>query len=147
MKVVLIQNVPGLGKIDEIKDVAEGYARNFLFAKNLAIPATSKALGDIESRHARKVKEYERDLKDQQALAGKIDGWEINMTEKASAGGMLYAAIGPQKISDIMKKSGFLIDKNQISLKPIKEAGEYKAKIKLRHGLEAEITVFVTAKT
>jgi len=55
MKVVLIQNVPGLGKIDEIKDVAEGYARNFLFAKNLAVPATNKALKDIESRQARKV--------------------------------------------------------------------------------------------
>jgi large subunit ribosomal protein L9 len=147
MKVVLIQNVPGLGKIDEIKEVAEGYARNFLFAKNLAVPATNKALGDIESRQARKVKEYERDLKDQQILAGKIDGWEINITEKASVAGMLFAAVGAQKISDLLKKSGFVIEKNRIIMKPVKEAGEYKAKIKMRHGLEAEITIIVTAKT
>ncbi|TAN32751.1 50S ribosomal protein L9 [Patescibacteria group bacterium] len=143
MKVVLVQNVSGLGKADEVKEVADGYARNFLFAKNLAVPATSKILSDLAARQAKKTKNAEQDLRDQQATAEKLDGREVFVKEKASESGALYAAVGPQKISEALKKMGFAVNKNKIILKPIKEAGEYKAKIKLGHGLEAEITIVV----
>ncbi|MFA5062115.1 MAG: 50S ribosomal protein L9 [Patescibacteria group bacterium] len=146
MKVILIQNVPGLGKINEVKDVADGYARNFLFAKNLAVPATKKIMVDLQAKSTKEAKDHEKDLREQQELAEKLDGWETELKEKVSDGGSLYAAVGPQKVSEILKKSGFSVDKNQIVMKPIKEAGEFKAKIKFRHGLEADIIIIVSAK-
>lgn len=159
MQVILIQNVPGTGKIDDIKDVSEGYARNFLFARNLAMPVTPKALVDIKIRQNRKVKDYEAELRGQQSLADKLDGYEVVIKGRVSNDGMrhdfvkskklaegeaLYAAVGPQKVAEALIQSGFKINKDQILLKPIKETGEYKAKIKFPHGLEAKITVLVT---
>lgn len=146
MKVILIQNVPGTGKIDDVKEASEGYARNFLFAKNLAIPATPKALQELEARRNRQVKDAELGLREQQSLADKLEGWEINIAEKVSDSGALYASVGPQKISEMLAKSGFKVDKNQIVMKPVKEIGEYKAKIKFAHGLESEIIVHIIKK-
>ena len=144
MQVILIQNVPGMGKIDDIKEVSEGYARNFLFARNLAIPVTPKVLGDLKIRKNKKVKDYEAELRAGQSVADKLDGWELILKERVSAGGSLYAAVGPQKIAEALARNGFKINKDQIMLKPIKETGEYKAKIKFPHGLEAEIRVIVS---
>ncbi len=144
MEVILIQNVAGMGKIDDIKEASEGYARNFLFARNLAVPATKQALADLKARQNKKAKDYEMQLRAEQSLADKLDGWELVLKEKASAGGSLYAAVGPQKTSEALARSGFKINKDQIILKPIKEAGEYKVKIKFQHGLEAEISVIVS---
>lgn len=143
MKVILIQNVPGLGKIDDVKEASEGYSRNFLFAKNLAVPTTTKALQELAARRNRQLKDTEEDLRGQQSLADKLEGFEINLKEKVSESGALYASVGPQKISEILAKSGFRIDKNQIIMKPAKEVGQYKAKIKFAHGLEADIIVNV----
>ncbi len=67
-----------------------------------------------------------------------------HLREKIGSGGTLYAAVGPQKISEALARKGFKINKDQIILKPIKEAGEYKAKIKFQHGLEAEISIVVS---
>jgi large subunit ribosomal protein L9 len=144
MQVILIQNVAGIGKIDEIKEVSEGYARNFLFAKNLAVPATKQMLAGLKIRKNKKVKDHKAELRAEQSVADKLDGFELNLKEKVSAGGSLYAAVGPQKVAEALTHSGFKINKDQIILKPIKETGEYKAKIKFQHGLEAEISVIVT---
>ncbi len=144
MQVILIQNVPGMGKIDDIKEASEGYARNFLFARNLAIPVTLKVLADLKIRKNKKAKDYEVELRGEQSIADKLDGWELVLKEKVSTGGLLYAAVGPQKVATELVKAGFEISKDQIILKPIKETGEYKAKIKFPHGLEAEIRVIVS---
>jgi len=146
MRVILIQNVDGFGKIDEIKDVSGGYARNFLFAKNLAAPATKQMLADLAACHNKKAKDNEKDLREQQSTADRLDGLEAVLREKAGARGALYAAVGPQKVSEALAKSGFKISKEQIIMKPIKEAGEYKVKIKFKHGLEAEITLIISTK-
>lgn len=144
MRVILIQNVAELGKIDEIKEVADGYARNYLFAKNLAAPATAKMLAELETRKNKKIKQNEQELREQQIMAEKLDGLEVTLKEKAEKNGSLYAAVGSQKVSEALARSGFKVNKDQIVVKPIKEAGEYKAKIKFRHGLEAEINIIVT---
>lgn len=144
MQVILIQNVAGIGKIDDVKDVSEGYARNFLFAKNLAMPATKQVLADLKARQNRKIKDRELELRGEQSVADKLDGYEVMLKEKVSKGETLYAAVGPQKVAEALAQSGFKINKDQILLKPIKETGEYKAKIKFPHGLEAKITVLVT---
>ena len=144
MQVILVQNVAGLGKIDEIKEVSDGYARNFLFAKNLAVPASAKMLADLETRKNKKVKANEQELHNQQIMAGKLDGLEVELKEKSEKNGALYAAVGPQKLAEALAKLGFKINKDQIIMTPAKEAGEYKAKIKFKHGLEAEVSVLVT---
>ena len=144
MQVILIQNVAGMGKIDDIKEVSEGYARNFLFAKNLAMPVTKQVLADLKIRKNKKAKDSETELRAEQSVADKLDGYEVMLKERGGSGGTLYAAVGPQKVSEALARSGFKINKNQIILKPIKEAGEYKAKIKFQHGLEAEISVIVS---
>ena len=144
MKVVLIQNVPGLGKIDDVKEVSEGYARNFLFAKNLAMPATTKAVAEVGARQIKKVKNSESELLEQQAVAQRLDGWEVNIKEKISAGGGLYAAVTAQKIIEVLARSGFKIEKNQVVMKPIKVTGQHSIKIKFSHGLEADVHVVVS---
>lgn len=143
MKVVLLQEVKGLGKTDEIKEVNEGYARNFLFPKHLAVVAKDKALRELGEKKLRQSKDAEADLRMQQDLAAKLDGIEIHIKEKASDAGVLYAAIGHAKIMQELGKRGIKLERNQLSNTTIKKAGEFPIKVKLRHGLEAEITVQV----
>jgi len=143
MKVVLLQDVKGLGKADEVKDVAEGYARNFLFQKHLAVMASDKALKDIKNRKEKETKEAEANLHMEQSLADRLEKIELVVKEKASESGVLYAGVGPQTVHDELKKRGIKIDKNQIENKVLKTAGEGSFKIKLHHGLEASILVRV----
>ncbi|MDD2757751.1 MAG: 50S ribosomal protein L9 [Patescibacteria group bacterium] len=145
MKVILLAKVPGLGDIDDIKEVADGFAVNHLFPRHLAVLASPKAIGDLKSQHQRKIKEAENELKEQQSLASRLEGLEIAVKEKTNEAGFLYAAVGPQKIAETLTGLGFAINKNQIVIKPIKEPGEYKATVKLKHGLEAKINLIVNA--
>ncbi|HSR88872.1 MAG TPA: 50S ribosomal protein L9 [Candidatus Udaeobacter sp.] len=144
MQVVFIQNVAGIGRIDDVKEVSEGYARNFLFAKNLAVPATTKVLSDLKSRKNKKTKDHEMELREQQSLADKLEGYELSLKERAGTAGNLYAAVGQQKVAEALVKSGFKISKDQILLKPIKEIGQFSAKIKFSHGLESAISIIVS---
>lgn len=144
MKVVLLDKVAGLGEADDIKEVAEGYAVNFLFPRHLAVLASPAALEKIEKQKQKKKRDEEKDLREQQSLAGKLEGLALVIREKANEEGSLYAAIGPQKISDELAKLGFQIAKDKIIIKqPIKEAGEYEVLVKLRHRLEAKVSVVV----
>lgn len=145
MKVILLQKVSDLGDADEIKDVADGYARNFLFPRHLAVPATAPAVGDLETRQKRQVKEAEHELHEQQALADRIDGYEVEIKQKVSEKGLLYAAVTPHKVAEQLNKLGFPVIKEQLAMKPIKEPGSYPVTVKFRHGLEAEIVVVVVA--
>jgi len=146
MKVVLLENVHNLGEIDEIKEVADGYARNFLFAKNLAIPATKQVIDQLGKHEEKKEKQEEKDLQKHQTSAGKLDGFELEIKEKMSKTGSLYAAVSRLKIVEELKKAGFNVKKDQIDTKPIKEVGVHKLKVKFKHGLEAEVTLTVLAK-
>ena len=145
MQVILMQNVPGLGKIDEIKEVADGYARNYLFAKNLAMPVSKNTLQEADNKKKKKEKQAVKELAQEQETATKLDGIEIEVKEKVSKGGTLYAAFGAQKIATMLKEKGVRVDKKQIEVKSIKEVGEYDIKIKFSHGIEAEIKLTVMA--
>jgi large subunit ribosomal protein L9 len=145
MKVILIADVPGLGRIDDIKDVSDGYAANFLFPRHLAVLASSKAVKDLSDGRRRKEKEAEHELRDLQSLASRLDGLALQFTEKINEAGLLYAAVGPQKIVDVLNKMGLAITKNQILGKPLKEPGDYEVAVKLKHGLEAKINVTINS--
>lgn len=143
MQVILLQPVPGLGKADEVKEVADGYARNFLFPRHLAVPASAVTLQTLEARQAKERREAERDLKEQQRLAGQVDGLELEIKGRANQQGQLYAAVGGDAVARALQARGFPIEPKQVLLKPVKEAGSYSAKVKFRHGLEVEMTVIV----
>lgn len=145
MKVVLVQNVSGLGVIDDIKEVSEGYARNFLFPRHLAVQASAAAQKGAADRQRRQTKEAQRTLQREQTLAGQLDGMEIEFSEKAGPAGQLYAAIGAQKVAEYLSGKGFALKKNNIGLPPIKAAGEHRATVKLGHGLEADLKIIVHA--
>ncbi len=146
MKVILLVDVKGTGKRGEIKQVADGYANNFLLPKGLARVATSSAVTKLQASETKKVKEQEKQLGEQQSAASKIDGAEIEVLEKVNKEGKLYAAVSANKIATAIKKQfGVDIKSKQINIEqPIKEAGEYKVKIQLGHGLEADLQVTVS---
>lgn len=145
MKVVLLQKVPGIGDIDDVKEVADGYARNFLFPRHLAVQASESTILRVNAHKKKVAKEAENDLKVQQSLADRLDSLVLEIKEKINEKGLLYAAVGAQRIADELKKRGFEISKAQINVKPIKEAGEFKVTVRLRHGLEARFSIIVSA--
>ncbi len=145
MKVILIEDVVNLGKKYDVKDVADGYARNFLIPNNLAKIATKEALAWLESQKDILEKKIEEDLIKAQDIASKIDGIEINIPVKVGEKGQLYEKISNSKIAEKIKEEGFDIKKDQIKLlQPIESIGEYEIKIKLEHNLESEIKVIIT---
>lgn len=143
MKVILLQHVPSLGEKDEVKEVALGYARNFLIPKGLAEEATDQAIAEIEAKKAREAKEAEMDLVKTEQLVQKLEGQIIEITAKASEEGTLYAAILPARIAAVLKEKGFEVRKEQIEVGHIKELGEHEIVLNLDHGLEARITLII----
>jgi large subunit ribosomal protein L9 len=144
MRVILLQDIENLGKKYEIKEVADGYARNFLLPKKLAIIADEKALKWLETKKEIETKKAEEELKKIQELASAVDDREIVIAVKVGEEGQLFESITNQKISEKLKEMGFEIKKGQIDLRePIKELGEFPVKIKFAHNLEAEIRVIV----
>lgn len=145
MRVILLQDIPNIGKQYEIKQVKDGYARNFLFPKKLAEPATKTAIKKLEKIKEKKVLEAEQDLFLAQKTATRLDGQEMVFFVKTGEEGQLFEAISAQKIvAKLKEEMGIEIKKNQIILeKPIKEMGEFSIKINLDHQLEAKITVIV----
>jgi len=145
MRVILLQDIDKLGKKYEIKEVANGYARNFLIAKGLAKPATEDALKWLDLQKEIETKKAEEELKKVQEIASAIDGQEIIIPVKIGEENQLFESITNQKIWEKLKELGFDVKKNQIDLpEPIKEIGEFPIKIHLEHNLEAEIKVIVT---
>lgn len=144
MRVILLQDIDNIGKKHEIKEVKNGYARNFLFPKNLAKPATKTVLVWLETQKEIQEKKNEEELKKFQDVASSIDDQEVIISVKVGDNDQLFESITSQKISDRLKEMGFNVKKSQIELeKPIKELGEYPVKIHFEHNLEAEIKVIV----
>jgi large subunit ribosomal protein L9 len=144
MIIILLKDVEDIGKKYEVKEVKDGYARNFLIPQGLAEPATKEALRELEIRKEREEKEAEDGLKKIQSLTSSIDGQDITIAVKTGKEDQLFESITSQKILESLKKLGFDIKKRQIELaEPIKTLGEFPVKIKFEHNLEAEITVII----
>jgi len=145
MRIILLKDIENLGKKYDVKDVADGYARNFLIPRNLVKKADSKALKLLEAKKEIESKKVEQELKEIQGTASAIDGQEILMPVKIGEEEQLFESITAQKISEQLKEIGFEIKKTQIILsEPIKELGEYPVKIKFEHNLEAEIKLIIS---
>jgi len=147
MKVILLQDIEGLGKKYEVKEVKNGHARNFLLPGKQVRAATKEGLKWLADQKEVIEKEVEEDLKKAQVLASELDGVEVSIVVKVGDEGQLFESINSQKIVEKLKEMGFEIKKSQIKLaSPIKEPGEFPISISLSHNLEAEVKVIVTAE-
>ena len=147
MKVILQADVKGTGKKGQVYEVADGYARNFLFPKKLAIEATTGNIQDISHKKAvedrRKVKEKEDALQ----LAGKLNALQIEVKTKTGEGGRLFGSVTSKEIADALKKQyGVEVDKRKLDLKePIKALGSYEVHVKVHPEVIAKLQVHVSA--
>jgi len=147
MKVVLLEDVEKVGKKYEIKEVADGFARNFLIPKKQAKLATKEMMEWVKIKKEVLENKAEGELKKAQGLASATDGLEVIMQVKVGDENQLFESITAQKIADKLKELGFEIKKNQIDLaEPIKEVGEYPLKIKFDHNLESQIQVIINGE-
>ena len=147
MKVILLQDVEKIGKKYDIKEVADGHARNFLLPQGLAKPATENAVKWATIQKEIEEKKAGEGLKKVQDFAGKLAGLELTIPVKVGEKQELFESITSQKIAERLKELGFDIKKNQVALaENIKELGEFPVKINFEHGLETEIRVIVAAQ-
>lgn len=145
MQVILLEDIEKLGKKFDIKEVADGYALNFLIPKGMAKKATKETLNWLKVQKENLAKKSEDELKKTQDFASSIDGQEIMLPVKIGEEGQLFESITSQKIAEKLKELGFEVKKTQIDLlEPIKEMGEFPVKIKFEHNLEAEIKLIIT---
>lgn len=144
MKVILLKDVEKVGKKFEVKEIKDGFARNFLFPQGLAKPATREAMIWLETQKEILGKKEEEDLKKAQGLASGIDDQEVIILVKVGDEGQLFESVNSQKIADKLKEMGFNVKKSQIELeKPIEDLGESQVKVKFEHNLETHVRVIV----
>lgn len=148
MRVILLEDVPKTGRRYEVKEVADGFARNFLFPRGLAKIANQANLEWLEDQKERINEQAEQALKKTGDLVSRIDGREIEIAVKVGDKGQFFEKIDQKDIAKRLKESGYDIDPKQIQLEAlIEELGEYPAKVKFEHNLEAEIKVIVVEET
>lgn len=145
MKVILTQDVKGLGKKGELVNASDGYARNFLFPRNLAAEANSQAMTELKNRENSKKHRIDVETQEAKASAAKINGKTIKVTAKAGQGGRLFGSVTAKEIAAVMKTQlGIDIDKRKITVDDIKVFGTYPATVKLYQGVTAEFSVMVS---
>ena len=136
MKVILQQDVRGKGKKGQMIEVAEGYARNFLLPKNLAVLATADAMNTMKLQAKAKAKADAEAKAAAQELAGKLKGCQVKIAAKGGAGGKLFGAVTAKEISEQLKAQH-----DMVLAEPIKTFGSFEVKAKL--GFEITGTVYV----
>lgn len=147
MKVILLDNIRGVGQVGDVKEVSDGYARNFLYARKLARPVSSGVIKDIESLKAKKLQALELAKDEAQKLATKLTGAKINLSGKANEQGKLFAVIEKAVVVEAVSKlAGAKIDDAQIILKDqLKTVGQHEIDLELAEGITVLITAEVTA--
>lgn len=144
MKVVLLADVKGHGKKGELCNVSDGYARNFLFPKKLAVEANASAMNELKNREESRAHHIAEEKKIAEETAAKLEGKTVEILAKAGASGKLFGAVTAKEIAlEIKNKFGIDIDRRKMNVADIKQFGEYTAEIKLYNGISAKIQVVV----
>lgn len=144
MKVILNSDVKNLGKVGDLVSVAAGYARNFLFPRQLAVEATEKRVKEFE--HLKKVAEVKKKkaIAERQEVIKKLSGLTVALKMTAGESDKLFGSVTTTDISNELEKQGYSIDRRDIHLvDAIKMLGSHKAMIRLGEGIETELTVLV----
>ena len=145
MKVVLLQDVKGQGKKDQIVEVSDGYARNFLFPKKLAAIADAKVLNDIKNKEAAKARKIELEKQAARDTAAKFEGLVVKIKVSSGADSRLYGAVTTKDIAEALKEQhGIEVDKRKIVLdEQIKAYGSYTLDVKLYPEIAGKLNVLV----
>lgn len=145
MKVILTQDVKSLGKKGEMVNVADGYARNFLFPRGLAAEANAQSLTELKNREQAAQHKIAVDTQNARDAAEAIEGKTVRVSAKAGANGKLFGSVTAKEVAEGLKKQyGVDADKRKISMEDVKSYGTYEAEVKLYSGISAKIYVQVS---
>lgn len=148
MKVILLEDVKSLGKKGEVVNVNDGYARNFIFKKNLGLEATPKNLNDLKLKKQNDEKLAAENLEKAKNLAKELEGKSVTLSIKAGSDGRAFGSVSTKEISVAAKEQlGYDLDKKKMNLKePIKNIGTFHVPVKLHPKVTAELEVIVKEK-
>ncbi|GIP18401.1 50S ribosomal protein L9 [Paenibacillus montaniterrae] len=142
MKVIFLQDVKGQGKKGEIKDLSEGYVRNFLLPKNLVKIASDGNVKTLDMQKAAEEKRKQKEKEDAIKLGEKLEQITVQVKAKAGEGGRLFGAITSKQIAEALAKQGYKIDKRKIELDdPIRSLGTTQVPVKLHHDVKINLKV------
>lgn len=143
MKVILQQDVKGLGKKGATVEVAEGYGRNFLLPRGLAVEATGGALKNLQEQQKNERRRLEKEKAEARELAAQLDGKTVTLTAKAGESGRLFGAITNKDIAQAVGQLlGTKIERRNVELKePLRTLGGHQVTVKFGHGASAKVTV------
>ncbi|AFM43519.1 LSU ribosomal protein L9P [Desulfosporosinus acidiphilus SJ4] len=147
MKVILQADVKGTGKKGQVYEVADGYARNFLFPKKLAVEATTGNIQDISHKKAAEERRKEKEKEDAVVLGNQLNALQVEVQTKTGEGGRLFGSVTSKEIAEVLKKQhGIEVDKRKLELKdPIKALGSYEVSVKIHPEVTAKLRVHVSA--
>ena len=147
MEVILKAEVPHLGKLLDVVQVKNGFARNYLFPRNLAVLATKEAKHSLEKNRAAMEALFRKELAASEDIATKISATQITIERSVVENERLYGSVSASDIAAALKGLGFNIAKRQVDLQePIKQLGNYSVSVKVFSGVEATVSVWVTNK-
>ncbi|MBP5283192.1 MAG: 50S ribosomal protein L9, partial [Treponema sp.] len=149
MKVILYTDVKYLGEMGDVKNVAAGYARNYLFPHMYAVPYNDETVQYFESRKEEIEARKEQKRKDSASLKEKLEALVVELTVPASSNGKLYGAVSSQTIADYLAKNGFEVERKRIEIPgvSIKTTGNYHCVIHLYEAQTAEVKISVKGQT
>lgn len=146
MRVIFLQNIKGVAQIGDIRNVSDGYARNFLLPKNLAKPATAEAEKQAEIL---KKKQESEDLTNKESAAGlakTLEGFVLELAEDANEEGHLYGSVNAKRIAEELAKNKIKIKEDLINMpEPIKTVGEHEVELELHPEVKVKIKIRVSA--
>lgn len=145
MKVILLQDVKSLGKKGEVVNVSDGYARNFIFKKNLGVEANGKNMNDLKLQKQNEEKVAQENLENARELARKLEDGKVELSIKTGEGGRTFGSVSSKEIAMAVKEQmGYELDKKKIQIKEsIKTPGMHLVPVKLHQKVTAELKVHV----
>ncbi len=147
MEVILLEDVEKLGKIGDLVKVADGYGRNFLIPKNLAMAATKRNMKELDHKKRLVGAKKRRDLKDAGDIATRLEALRITIPAKVGEEEKLFGSVNRRNIADALAKEGMDVEKKKILLEePIKTTGVFDVEVKVHQDVKAKIRVWVVAE-
>jgi large subunit ribosomal protein L9 len=148
VKVILTSDVDTLGKSGDLKDVADGYARNFLIPRRLAVPAAGGAFRAWQHDIASREEKRKREKEESEILVARVNSTTLTMGVKVGEGGKLFGSVTSKDVAEALGRRGIDVDRHRIELEePLKQLGTYKVAVRIHPGLDpAEVTVVVEPK-
>ncbi len=145
MEVILKKDIKELGKKDSMVKVSDGYAKNYLIPKGLAVPATSGNVNDMKNKQKSLAEKQAKELAEAKELAAKLEGKTFTLKLKCGENGKLFGAVSNKDIADAIQKDlGIAIDKKKVTLdEPMKKLGTYDIKVRVMAGVSAMIKVVI----